>query len=110
MKIHKIIDCDTARLALSGNFSFHTCLEFKKIYSVLLDNHDINRIEIDLKEIRFLDSSALGSLILLNEQARCNKKIIALQNPSVTALRVLEMANFHKIFTILHAIPTGFKN
>ena len=51
----------------------------------------------------YLDSSALGMLMLLNERAKVVNKPVALLNTSGVVSQVLGVANFSKIFNIKQA-------
>ena len=97
--------CDSvASISMSGRFDFHVHREFKEAYSALLVNADVCEIEIEMSQVDYLDSSALGMLILLNERAKEAKKSIILLSPSSVVAQVLDVANFSKIFNIKHAI------
>lgn len=89
-----------ARIAMSGRFDFQVHREFKEAYSALLVNAAVREIEVDLNKVDYLDSSALGMLILLNERSKEAKKGVALINNSSIVGQVLEVANFGKIFSI----------
>jgi anti-anti-sigma factor len=53
-----------------------------------------------MSKLDYLDSSALGMLMLLNERAKLVNKSISLFNPSGIVSQVLEVANFNRLFTI----------
>ena len=60
----------------------------------------MQEIQVDFDQVPFLDSSALGMLLLLKERATSQKKSMALINCRDTVLQVLEIACFFKMFTI----------
>lgn len=93
----------TARLTKSGRFDFLAQREFKAAYTLLIEDATVNKIEVEMSKIDYLDSSALGMLILLRRSAHETNKTIVLLNPSVKARRVLEVANFNRLFNISHA-------
>ena len=47
-----------------------------------------------------MDSSALGMLLLSRENAATERKTVVLVRPAENVRQVLEVANFHKLFTI----------
>ena len=97
--------CDSvARVSMSGRFDFHVHREFKDVYTALLVNDAVCEIEVEMSDVDYLDSSALGMLILLNERAKEAKKSITLLNASSVVAQVLDVANFSKIFNIKNAI------
>ncbi|MBI5438836.1 MAG: STAS domain-containing protein [Nitrosomonadales bacterium] len=90
----------SARIAVSGRFDFQTHRDFKDTYTPLLDNAAVSEIEIEMSKVYYMDSAALGMLLLLNERAHAANKPVALVNASGTVSRVLEVANFSNIFNI----------
>lgn len=89
-----------ARIATSGRFDFQAHCDFKNAYTLLLDNAAVREIEIEMSKVDYIDSAALGMLLLLGECAKAANKPVALVNVSGTVLRVLEIANFSKVFNI----------
>lgn len=67
---------------------------------MLFEQAGVQQIEIEMNQLDYLDSSALGMLMLLNERAKAANKTIILANPSTVAKMVLDMANFNRLFTI----------
>lgn len=92
-----------ARINMQGRFDFQVHREFKEAYMPLLDNPAVREIEVEMSRVDYLDSSALGMLMLLNERAKAVNKPVALLNTSGVVSQVLEVANFSKIFNIRHA-------
>ncbi|GGY22015.1 STAS domain-containing protein [Paludibacterium paludis] len=95
------IEGTTGRLMLIGQFDFNMHKDFRQASQELLDNHSINEIVVDFDQVPFLDSSALGMLLLLKERAAAQKKTMVLSNCHETVQQVLEIACFNKMFTIL---------
>ena len=103
MAINVQIHDRSARIAMSGRFDFQVHRDFKDAYTPLLDNAAVHEIEVEMSKVDYLDSSALGMLMLLNERAMAANKSVALLNTSGVVSQVLEVANFSKIFNIKHA-------
>jgi len=93
-----------ARINMFGRFDFQVHREFKEAYTPLLDNPVVKEIEVEMSKVDYLDSSALGMLMLLNERARTVNKPITLLNTSGVVSQVLAVANFSKIFNIKQAM------
>lgn len=91
---------DVGSIVMKGRFDFQIHREFKEAYTRLFENASVKLIEIEMSRLVYLDSSALGMLMLLNERAKAVNKSIALVNPSDIVNQVLEVANFHRLFTI----------
>lgn len=92
---------DNMLLAMSGRFDFNDHRVLKSTYDPILLMEGVKRIEIDMAEIDYLDSSALGMLMLLRERALAAGKTVVLSRPNPTVAQILDIANFKKLFTIL---------
>jgi len=87
---------------MSGRFDFKVHRDFKEAYVHLLDNASVNEIEIDMGMVDYIDSSALGMLLLLHERATAHHKSVSLMNASGAVSQLLEVANFSKVFNFKH--------
>jgi len=85
---------------LVGQFDFNAHKAFRQASQELLDNNDITEIEVDFDQVPYLDSSALGMLLLLKERTSSAGKGLALVNCRETVRQVLEIACFTKLFNI----------
>lgn len=103
MAINVQILNNTGRINMYGRFDFQVHREFKEAYTPLLDNPDVREIEVEMSKVDYLDSSALGMLMLLNERAKAVNKPVTLLNTSGVVSQVLGVANFSKIFNIKQA-------
>ncbi|MBZ0092604.1 MAG: STAS domain-containing protein, partial [Sulfuricellaceae bacterium] len=88
-----------AKLILKGRFDFNSQRLFRSSYDTPLGSSEVKQLEIDLGDVEYLDSSALGMLLLLKERASVAGKDIVLANCRGTVKQVLEIANFNKLFT-----------
>ena len=88
----------SACVALSGRFDFKVYRDFKEACAPLLDNGAVHEIEIDLGKVDYMDSAALGMLLLLKERA--DSRPITLVNAYGVVSRLLEVANFDRIFSV----------
>lgn len=100
MALETRITDKVARIIMSGRFDFQIHREFKDAYTKCLDNTEVQQIEIEMSKLDYLDSSALGMLMLLNERAKSAYKAVTLLNPSAVVGQVLDVANFNRLFTI----------
>lgn len=92
---------DTPVIRLQGRFDFSDFRVFKETYEGLLKQSVAPELELELGGVEYLDSSALGMLILLRERAHSTGKKVVLRGPSTAVRGILEIANFHKLFTIV---------
>lgn len=104
MNMNTQIRDHSARITMTGRFDFGVHRDFKDAYMPLLGNAAVREIEIEMSKVDYLDSAALGMLLLLHERAREANKPVALLNASGTASQVMEVANFSKIFTVKNAL------
>lgn len=92
------IDNNKGTIALSGHFTFEGHRTFKEATNQIAENPALQELDIDFASVDYMDSAALGMLLLLNE--RMNGRKIRLVNCRGTVKAVLDVANFSKLFTI----------
>ena len=81
-----------------GRFDYRVFDSFKASYASVKDGSQIN---VDLSETEYMDSSALGMLLMLREHMGRAANIL-LVKPTPDVHRVLAIANFDKLFAIEH--------
>lgn len=101
MSINAVVSGNTATINMSGRFDFNVQREFKDSYDPVLNNAAVSVIEVNLAKVDYLDSSALGMLLMLRERAAASEKSLKICKPSVSVAQILEIANFSKLFTIV---------
>lgn len=89
-----------ATLLMKGRFDFNAHRSFKGAYDPLLQQKNVTSIEINLADVEYMDSSALGMLLLLRERAEAEDKSVLLVRPNNILMQILNIANFKKLFTI----------
>jgi anti-anti-sigma factor len=87
-------------LKLSGRFDFNAHRDFRSSYEAALNTGGIDELILDMSGVDYLDSSALGMLLLLNERATPGKVKIKVTNCQPTVKMILEVANFNKLINI----------
>jgi anti-anti-sigma factor len=88
------------RIQLNGRFDFSAHRIFRESYAASLDASDVHELEIDLARVDYLDSSALGMLLMLREKAQAANKSVFLSNCRGPVRQVLDIANFGRLFPI----------
>jgi anti-anti-sigma factor len=83
---------------VSGRFDFSTHQTFLETYQNYPKGK--KRFVVDLAEAEYLDSSAMGMLLQLREHAAPEEGKIKLINANDTVQKILEIANFSKLFDI----------
>ena len=89
-----------ATLYLSGHFDFNAHTGFKEAYTKLMQDAMIQTIDIDMAGVDYMDSSALGMLLMMRHRAIEFDKTVFLCKPNSTVSQILEMAKFGRMFTI----------
>ncbi|MDR9750333.1 STAS domain-containing protein [Pseudomonas sp. SZMC_28357] len=85
-------------ISIIGRFDFAKHQEFRESYE-LLDTKP-KSIVVDLRESSYLDSSALGMLLLLRDHAGGDDSDVRLINSSSDVRKILAISNFDKLFDI----------
>ncbi|GAO35158.1 anti-sigma-factor antagonist [Sulfuricella sp. T08] len=91
---------EIGRLTLSGRFDFNTHREFRNACDETLQTPEIKEIEVNFSRVDYLDSSALGMLLLLREKAQSANLKVSLTNCTGLVQQVLDVANFQRLFSI----------
>ncbi|SDJ25310.1 STAS domain-containing protein [Pseudomonas abietaniphila] len=84
-------------IKIKGRFDFSTHQDFRGAYE---KETKAKRYVVDLKETNYLDSSALGMLLLLRDHAGGERADVRLENCSADVVKILAISNFSKLFTI----------
>lgn len=89
-----------AVVKLAGRFDFNTHRDFRNASDPLVSDNSVREIVIDFAGVDYLDSSALGMLLMLRDKASGSGKDIALAGVRGSVKQVLDIANFSKLFKI----------
>ena len=100
MQVSQRVNNDKATLALAGRFDFNAHREFREGYESLLQKPGVQMLEIDMDSVDYLDSSALGMLLLLKDRTASRNIKLHITHTSGTVRQILEIANFDKLFSI----------
>ncbi len=90
----------TVTISLIGKFDSAEHHPFRDAFAPFIKDSSVQLIEINLAEVNYVDSSALGMLLLLRERALVENKKIGLRAPNENVQKILEIANFAKLFSI----------
>lgn len=89
-----------AFIKLSGRFDFNTHREFRGAYEPLVMESDVRVVTVDFAGVDYLDSSALGMLLMLRDKLGGASKEVILTGVRGNVKQVLDIANFGKLFQI----------
>ena len=100
MAISTTASSDGSELTISidGRFDFSSHQEFRQAYEGAAVKPDA--FVIDMNDTTYLDSSALGMLLLLRDHAGGDTANISIANCNQDVRKILSISNFDQLFTI----------
>lgn len=88
-----------AEVSLRGRFDFSAHHKFREACNKALE-HLSDEIHIDLAGVEYVDSAALGMLLLLKDKCAVSARRLILRRPSAEVLNIFNVANFSRLFEI----------
>lgn len=95
---HRSEDSHTLIICIEGRFDFSTHQAFRDAYE--LGERNATAYVVDLSDTTYLDSSALGMLLLLRDYAGGDSANVRIENCNNDVRRILTISNFEQLFTI----------
>lgn len=87
-------------VTMKGKFTFSDHLAIKSII-MTVTNENIKTLTLNFNEVEFVDSAALGMLLLLrDETTKLGAKLI-ISKPVKQAKKMFEVSRFYDLFTII---------
>jgi anti-anti-sigma factor len=86
-------------VALKGRFDFQAHQEFRRTVEGLLRSGH-SALTLDLSEVSFIDSSALGMLLLTRESCEKAGGAVVLDRPQEYVEKVLRLCHFDQLFQV----------
>ncbi len=97
----KVVSRDnSAVIQLDGRFDFNAHREFRGAVDHALSMPGASSVTIEMNRVDYLDSSALGMLLMVRDKARSANRSVALSGVTGSVRQVLDIANFGKLFAI----------
>jgi len=87
----------SVRIKTEERFDYAAHTEFRNTYRDVSPNYEYI---IDMSETSYMDSSALGMMLLLREHAGSEHSNISVIGASPEIKKILEISNFDKLFKI----------
>ncbi|MFJ4348188.1 STAS domain-containing protein [Pseudomonas sp. NPDC089401] len=85
-------------IKIKGRFDFGKHQEFRDAYERQAKKPE--SVVVDLKDTTYLDSSALGMLLLLRDHAGGDDSRVSVVNAGSDVRKILAISNFDKLFAI----------
>ena len=100
MSISSNLDTGSQKLtiAIEGRFDFSAHKEFRECYEGL--DSKPSSFLVDMASANYIDSSALGMLLLLRDHAGGDQADVEIVNCSADVRKILTISNFDQLFTI----------
>jgi len=92
-------DGNTFTISINGRFDFNLYKDFRDAYETGLNKGNIKFI-INLSQTEYMDSSALGMLLVLKERTGGDNSSIVLKSCNKEIKNILSISNFDKLFSI----------
>lgn len=98
MAVDTSLDAGTLTIKVSGRFDFGVHQEFRKATDQA--NNEVTSIIVDMISVDYVDSSALGMLLVLRDKVSESKSTVQIKNTKAEVKKILQIANFDKLFTL----------
>ena len=100
MAVNVNLKADTRELTvkISSRFDFNVHQVIRKATEQVTST--IKQVIIDLKATEYVDSSALGMLLVLRDKIGGDKEKVKIVNASPEVKKILEIASFDKLFML----------
>lgn len=97
MPIHVLTEGRNVTIMLEERFNFEIHREFRDIYAKYPPD---SFFVVNMSRVEYLDSSALGMLLLLREYAGGDRSHVNIINCSAMVERIFKVANFDRLFSV----------
>lgn len=88
---------DSVVIKITGRFDFNAHHDFRNVYRNEKSNA---QYKVDMSGTEYIDSSALGMLLLLREHAGNESSNITIEGCNDDIKKIFSISNFEKLFTI----------
>ncbi|HEC13828.1 MAG TPA: anti-sigma factor antagonist [Acidiferrobacteraceae bacterium] len=90
---------DEAVISIGERFDFSVHKAFRDAYESSVSDAQVHRYVIDLADTSYVDSSALGMLLVFRDRVAAGDEI-AVTNCNREVRNIFQVANFQKLFKI----------
>ncbi|MET0154788.1 MAG: STAS domain-containing protein [Rickettsiales bacterium] len=100
MMYNKTVKSDNVCFNMKGRFVFSDHMQFKDILDYI-ENDAVGAVRLDFKEVEFIDSAALGLLLLAKEKSEKAGKRFVLERPVGQVAKMFKISRFQDMFDIV---------
>ncbi|MDE3060492.1 MAG: STAS domain-containing protein [Pseudomonadota bacterium] len=90
---------ETCDVTLSGTFTFSDSTAFRDVLAQI-GEPKVQRVVLHMAKVEFVDSAALGMLLLANDEAAKYQKSLIINGPTGQVRKMFDLARFNTLFTI----------
>ncbi len=90
----------TLEISISGKFTFADNAPFRDILQKFKESGTQQAI-LDFSRLEFIDSAALGMLLLAREEADASNVRLSIKSPTGQPLKMFQVSRFEDLFTIV---------
>jgi len=98
MSVNTSVSGNELTVQIEGRFDFSAHQEFRDAYEKAGDG--VSQYTIDMSNATYLDSSALGMLLLLRDHAGGDSANVRITKCNPDVRKILTISNFEQLFTI----------
>ncbi|HTF94966.1 MAG TPA: STAS domain-containing protein [Cellvibrio sp.] len=91
----------SATITLPNRFDYGFHKDFQRLCTENLENQDIKEIIFDFSRVEYLDSAALGMMLMWQRRAASSSKKMSIRGAKGATAQILEMANMQRIFQFI---------
>jgi anti-anti-sigma factor len=99
MNLKKTSGENFVKFFLSGKFTFSDHQNFRQVIEAT-KMPNVNKVEIDLSGLEFVDSAALGMFLVARQEATKKNCELILINPAGHVKNMFQLSNFNTLFQI----------
>jgi len=99
MQLKKQFNGNSCSFQLSGKFTFADHQNFRQIIETIKSGK-FTSVQLDFTNVDFLDSAALGMILVSREESQKNSVELTLSNPVGHVQKMFELSDFYSMFNI----------
>lgn len=97
MELTHAVSGNTLKGHIKGKFTFTDNVSFRAMLD-MLDKEKITSVVLDFSETTFVDSAALGMLLLMREEAKKRDIAVSLANANGQPQKMFVLSRFEELF------------
>jgi anti-anti-sigma factor len=98
MAVKKQVSEKEVSIIIEDRFDFSLHQQFRDAYMSHIKAN--TAFIIDLAKAEYMDSSALGMILLLKDHAEKNSSTVTIRKPNEFVYKILQIAQFHRLLPI----------